>query len=67
MPAVMTRQLYTSGVVQAVRATRKGFPDHLLFEELLNRYMLIIDRNSAGAQAARSGRASSPCCSRRRA
>ena len=51
VPAVMTRQLYTSGVVQAVRATRKGFPDHLLFEELLGRYRLIIDRNSAGAQA----------------
>ena len=48
--AVMTRQLYTSGVVQAVRATRKGFPDHLLFAELLNRYMLIIDKGSPGTQ-----------------
>ena len=30
---VMKRQLYTSGVVQAVKATRKGFPDHLMFDE----------------------------------
>ena len=34
----MMRQLYTSGVVQAVTATRKGFPDHLRFDELLNRF-----------------------------
>ena len=39
---VMKRQLYTSGVVQAVKATRKGFPDHLVFEELLGRYALIL-------------------------
>ena len=39
---VMKRQLYTSGVVQAVKATRKGFPDHLMFDELLGRYALIL-------------------------
>ena len=41
---VMMRQLYTSGVVQAVTATRKGFPDHLRFDELLNRFAMIIPR-----------------------
>ena len=33
------------------RATRKGFPDHLPFDELLNRFILIVDkrrRASAG-------------------
>ena len=39
---VMKRQLYTSGVVQAVKATRKGFPDHLVFDELISRYALIL-------------------------
>lgn len=41
---VMLRQLYTSGVVQAVMSTRKGFPDHLLFEELLNRFQLVLPK-----------------------
>ena len=40
--SVMMRQLYTSGVVQAVAATRKGFPDHLTFDELLNRFILVV-------------------------
>jgi len=41
---VMLRQLYTSGVVQAVMSTRKGFPDHLLFEEILNRFQLVLPK-----------------------
>ncbi|KOO33649.1 myosin motor domain [Chrysochromulina tobinii] len=43
---VMKRQLYTSGVVQAVRATRQGFPDHLLFDELVGRFALIVDKDA---------------------
>lgn len=39
---VMQRQLYTSGVVQAVKATRSGFPDHLTFDELLGRFSQIL-------------------------
>ena len=46
---VMMRQLYTSGVVQAVTATRKGFPDHLPFDELLNRFAMIIPRGQAAS------------------
>ena len=46
---VMMRQLYTSGVVQAVTATRKGFPDHLRFDELLNRFAMIIPRGQAAS------------------
>ena len=38
----MKRQLYTSGVVQAVKATRKGFPDHVMYGELIARYALIM-------------------------
>eukprot|EP00908_Phaeocystis_cordata_P013472 Transcript_24534.p1 GENE.Transcript_24534~~Transcript_24534.p1 ORF type:complete len:649 (-),score=354.69 Transcript_24534:61-2007(-) len=55
---VMMRQLYTSGVVQAVTATRKGFPDHLRFDELLNRFAMIIPKG----QAAKGG-AGARCCS----
>jgi len=43
---VMKRQLYTSGVVQAVKATRQGFPDHLPFDELVGRFALIIDKDA---------------------
>lgn len=43
---VMMRQLYTSGVVQAVQATRKGFPDHLLFSELIARYYIVLPQNA---------------------
>jgi len=50
---VMKRQLYTSGVVQAVKATRKGFPDHLMFGELLGRYALIMGTDSS--QTGRDG------------
>jgi myosin-5 len=50
---VMQRQLYRSGVVQAVRATRQGFPDHLPFDDLLRMYALIVDK----AAASSSGRA----------
>ena len=48
---VMLRQLYTSGVVQAVNSTRKGFPDHLTFEELLNRFTLVIPKGAPGSGA----------------
>jgi len=50
---VMLRQLYTSGVVQAVMSTRKGFPDHLLFEELINRFALVLPKG--GATAGKAG------------
>jgi len=43
---VMMRQLYTSGVVQAVQATRKGFPDHLPFAELINRYYIVLPKDA---------------------
>eukprot|EP00966_Prymnesium_polylepis_P108106 2503222-Prymnesium_polylepis.1 len=49
----MLRQLYTSGVVQAVMSTRKGFPDHLLFEELINRFALVLPKG--GATAGKAG------------
>ena len=49
--AVMMRQLYTSGVVGAVLATRKGFPDHLPFSELLGRFVLIVAKGSSGTGA----------------
>jgi len=49
---VMMRQLYTSGVVQAVTATRKGFPDHLRFEELLNRFAMVIPKGQAATGGA---------------
>jgi len=48
---VMRRQLYTSGVVQAVKATRSGFPDHLTFPEILGRFALIVDRHSKDARS----------------
>mmetsp|Transcript_4176 Transcript_4176/g.9039 ORF Transcript_4176/g.9039 Transcript_4176/m.9039 type:complete len:1309 (+) Transcript_4176:110-4036(+) len=41
---VMTRQLHSSGVVGAIKATRQGFPDHLKFEELLNRFRLVVPK-----------------------
>jgi len=49
MDDVMMRQLYTSGVVQAVQATRKGFPDHLLFAEVLGRFIHIVPKGSKAA------------------
>ena len=45
--SVMMRQLYTSGVVQAVSITRAGFPDHLPFAELLSRFALVLPKTKA--------------------
>ena len=54
---VMQRQLYTSGVVQAVQATRKGFPDHLPFAELLSRFELVVPKSATNKKGADGVRA----------
>jgi len=54
---VMQRQLYTSGVVQAVQATRKGFPDILPFAELLSRFEQVVPKAAIGKAGAEGVRA----------
>jgi hypothetical protein len=69
---VMKRQLYTSGVVQAVKATRKGFPDHLMFGECahaqrpLERRTKHVLHGKAGSSEHRCRLCGSRCCGRRR-
>eukprot|EP00308_Calcidiscus_leptoporus_P024250 CAMPEP_0119366430 /NCGR_PEP_ID=MMETSP1334-20130426/13293_1 /TAXON_ID=127549 /ORGANISM="Calcidiscus leptoporus, Strain RCC1130" /LENGTH=1364 /DNA_ID=CAMNT_0007382635 /DNA_START=58 /DNA_END=4152 /DNA_ORIENTATION=+ len=44
---VMLRQLHSSGVVGAIKATRQGFPDHLKFQEVLARFKLVVPKGSS--------------------
>ena len=43
---VTMRQLHSSGVVQAVAASRQGFPDYLPFAEVLSRFSIVLPKGS---------------------
>ena len=44
-------------MVQAVQATRKGFPDHLPFAELLSRFELVVPKSATNKKGADGVRA----------
>jgi len=46
--ATVTRQLHTSGVLDALRVARTGFPDRMGFEEFVNTFKLIVKDLRAG-------------------